>query len=550
MKNERGSIMLIVLLLGLLFGSIAAFNLYVTTTRSEAVRLEQRTQTLEAKARARAHMLRGHVVAKLKSELAAQAQSLAGSGSYYLAGKETDLANALQDAADGFYCDWVEGTRMRVAFTSEACGEPLPASIDPPRGPYLIGGVANSSWGFPGGGGVSNYYPQVYAIPYVALVEAKDGDAEAVAAFKGYFEVHISVPNPMQFSTYIEDPPTSGLVSFGNNDLIEGPVTVPGPVRFDGEPLLLGTLFVHDNDDGEASFAGVRLAENKIINPQSPCYPKACPRLKGGVDWSAPLSPPTLTTFFNAPSGAFEFDSDVDLIAMRYNDSDHRHYLDVRRNGSETKYRFQVGGDLESSTDGGANWTLEKSSFNGVLYVHGDLRALKSQDDYVPAVGGPVKIFADGDLTVAGTLLYDTTPCQRYMDPDSNTIYSQCDISVSDRLTLVSLGGDVLLNIPPGHSWKVAADLIAVQGTVKPTAYVAPASTLDLLGTVAAKRYAPWGYDNDEGRRVTGVVLHHYYDSRLAEGATTVGFASPFSNPPIQVLGVVTHSETPKIARQ
>jgi len=550
MKNERGSIMLIVLLLGLLFGSIAAFNLYVTTTRSEAVRLEQRTQALEAKARARAYMLRGHVVAKLKSEVATQAQSLAGSGDYYLAGKEADLANALQGVADNLYCDWVEDTRMRVAFSSQACGEPLPAGIDAPRAPYLIGGVANSSMSMPFGGSVRNFYPQVYAVPYVAMVEAKDGDAEAVAAFNGYFEVHISVPNPMQFSTYIEDPPTSGLVSFGNNDLIEGPVAVPGPVRFDGEPLLLGTLFVHDNAGGEASFAGVRLPENKIVNPQSPCYPKACPRLRGGVDWSAPLSPPALGSFFQAPSGAFEFDSDVDRMRMRYNDGDNRHYFTVDRNGGETIYRFKIGDVLESSTDGGATWIQEKSSFNGSFYVHGDLRALQPQDEYVPAVGGPVKIYTDGDLTISGTLLYNRTPCQRYSDPNSDTIYSQCDVSVSDRLTLVSLGGNVLLNIPPGHSWKVAADLIAVQGTVKPINYAAPVSTLDLLGTIAARRFAPWGYDSDDGRRVTGVVFHHYYDSRLAEGATTIGFGSPFSNPPIQVLGVVTHSESPKIVRE
>ena len=59
MKNTRGSILLIVLLLALLFGIIAAFNLFVTTTRSEAVRLEQQTKQLEAQAKARAHMLRG-----------------------------------------------------------------------------------------------------------------------------------------------------------------------------------------------------------------------------------------------------------------------------------------------------------------------------------------------------------------------------------------------------------------------------------------------------------------------------------------------------------
>ena len=548
MNHQRGSIMLIVLLLSLLFGAVAAFNLFVTTTRSQAVRLEQQTRELEARAKAQGHLLRGHVVTKLKHQVATEAQLLVGGGAYYLEGKESDLATALQSAADDLYCDWLDGVRMRVAFTDTACGEALPAGITPPRAPYLIGGTPNSTVSF-FGFTVTYFFPQTYAVPYVALAEAKDGEGEAVAAFSGYFEVYLDVPSPMHFSTYIEDPPTTGLVSFGNNDLIEGPVAVPGPVRFDGEPLLLGTLFVHSNATGEATFAGVRLEENKIVNPQSPCYPRACPRLTAGVDWSAPLTPPPLTNFFSAPATALEISGSVDRIRMRYNDSDRKHYLYVRQGGSETLYRFELGGALESSNDGGATWTTEASNFNGVVYVRGDLNGLEQYDPYVPAVGGPVKIFADGDLRVTGTLLYNTTPCQRFYDNTSNTIYSQCDTTVSDQLTLVSLGGNVLLDLPPGNSWKVAANLVAVQGTVQPASYVAPPATLELLGTVAAKRFAPWGFDDADGRRITGIVLRHYFDSRQAQGAALLsGTSSAVSS--VQVLGVVPHSGAPKIIRE
>ncbi|ADR37804.1 hypothetical protein Ocepr_2356 (plasmid) [Oceanithermus profundus DSM 14977] len=551
MNNARGSIMLVVLMLSLLFSAIAAFNLFVTTTRSQAVRLEQRTQALEAKARAQAHLLRGHVVTKLKHEVAAQTELNLGNGAYYLENKEADLASALQQVADGLYCDWVEGTRMRVAFTNEACGEPLPPGVTPPRLPYLIGGAANTFVSGPFGiGGTYYYYPQVYAIPYVALVEAKDAEGEAVAVFKGYFEAHVSVPNPMHFSTYIEDPPTSGLVAFGNNDLIEGAVAVPGPVRFDGEPLLLGTVFVHSNPTGEVSFAGVRLQENKIVNPQAPCYPGACPRLTSGADWSAPFTPPPLSNYYRAPSGALEFSGDVDRIRMRYNGSDGRHYLYVKQGATETQYRFTIGGALESSTDGGATWTEEQANFNGRIYVRGDLRGLEPVDAFEPALDGPVSIFTDGDLTVTGPLLYNNTPCQRYSDPDSNTIYSQCDTTVDDQLTLVSLGGNVLLDVPPGHSWKLAANLVAVQGVVKPSSYSAPPATLDLLGTIAAKRYAPWGFDDADGRRITGVVLHHYFDSREARGATLRSALFPITGTAAQVIGIVPHSEAPKIVRE
>ena len=73
---------------------------------------------------------------------------------------------------------------------------------------------------------------------------------------------------------------------------------------------------------------------------------------------------------------------------------------------------------------------------------------------------------------------------------------------------------------------------------------------LELLGTVAAKRFAPWGFDDTDGRRITGVVLRHYFDSRQAQGATLLSGTSSTVASSVQILGVVPHSGAPKIIRE
>lgn len=550
MTSKTGSVLVFVLILTGLFAAIVGLNLYIAGLRAQAVRAEQKRLEVENRVLSKAFLLRGHVIAELKQEVpGAVKPRLRLDADYYLEDREEALAHTLQEIADRLYCNEVDGVRLAVAFTDEACGEPLPAEVRAyypgPRKPYLIQGVPNDPLIRFGGFHFGSYYAQRYAIPYVAFATSTTGDTRATAAFAGSFEVDLGPPLPWHFNLIVNQPPPTGWVSFSPNETHEGPILVNGPVQFTGRARLYGRLFVYDNPDGKATFGTLTVPERKMVpSPQAPCYPEGCPLLADGVDWSSPHGGIDLS-LINPPAGgnALEINGDVDELLF-YRTTTHTH-LEVDQGGATTLYRVKDGtGQLESSTDGGGTWSVAVSDFNGAIVVDGAVKSLKSRDPYKPALAGPFYVFADR-ITVTGPLIYENVPCERY-GRDLEGIASKCDPSVKDNLLLVAEQGDLKLAIPPGTHWVLTAHLVARQGSVVVPANQRPVSSLKLLGTLAMHRWSSWGYDTDKGVRTSGVILTHYFDSRAYNGST-FGLSS---SKQVDIYGIVPKVQDPLIVRE
>jgi hypothetical protein len=126
---------------------------------------------------------------------------------------------------------------VRVFFTGQACvgktnATSLPAKTRLPEGRFISGTPKGA-----GSTGTSNQNNQTYALPFVMVAEAKQGDYKRNIVLQGEFQFGIGRQSFANFAYFTNRRTVNGQpVFFSNNDMVDGPVHSNEYLRFSGTP--------------------------------------------------------------------------------------------------------------------------------------------------------------------------------------------------------------------------------------------------------------------------------------------------------------------------
>jgi len=519
-KNQ-GFALVAVLLILFLSGSIAATTAYIRYQGS--IKSRQLALTRQAQGANEAQYLVGaRSLIDLASQLRNFAESRLATAQPYLSSLELgQLVQDFQDQADRALCSLSNSQQsLRIYFTSRACGQGLPT------GYTLTSPFRETS------------YPigiDVYRIPFLIYSEVNRSD-EGTRQFLGaYGSVKLLVGNP-PVSFYqlflISNDQSNGRPSyFRPNQVWEGPVYIASPPKF-GEvynnltgPYFLGGLSSGmcaavglgggcSGGFGRPFFLGVGEVDVPRLHPSplAPCYGTSCPKMNGGVDWSAPISAvPTPD-----PRGGLLIDASRGLrVDIRSSN------LPVAPNPPANQITV-TGGGLPTRTyyvtDSGIRDDSGRliSGVNKIYFRNGSITLSGPLAEYAWRREINLSLFADGDIRLEGNFFSEgpATLCENASSVSSSgaTPSSCTDDGSSGMLTLVSLNGDVVVTGNPPQNTYIHALVIAPLGAFRVEAYPTDGNkTLTFLGGVASFNYDDF-FDWSTGR---GWFFQLAYDPRL-----------------------------------
>lgn len=267
---------------------------------------------------------------------------------------------------------------------------------------------------------------------------------------------------------------------FFGGETIDGPLHVNDYIGIWGDPIFTGHI---QSSESEFIYA----------NDGFPIYSSA--------SGNPPLDEPTFEDGYSLGLPGVPWLAVSDLNTLR-------DQADLRIGGS---YDVVFGrtpeliGYVSYSRRGQDNWTdVSLSSFNGIIYVNGDV--------YVSGV-------VDGQVTLCSNGLINIVDDITYLDSDANGPCEGCDdmlgLAAASRVNIVD-------NVPNSNDCVLHGHILAVNnqgGFVENYARGAPRGTLTIHGGMAQDKWGPFGIGyvwDGEYIPLTGYIRNVHYDSRFA----------------------------------
>ncbi len=392
----------------------------------------------------------------------------------------TAVADELQDAIDDDLCSSTTFTPSTggsgsfiVYFTTEACGQPLPAGVSLPSGRFVDGLPR---------GGTSASAEQTYAIPFVMVAEGDLAEYRRNVVLQGEYRFTVGRGSFAKYALFTNvhrmNSSSNSEIWFTDDTLFDGPVHTNNYFRFYRNPWFGGKVTSAGcSDPGDTScdgrftrrgaeFYGEGFVDHDDMNPN-----ESNPRYRNGygthapdineVDWRAgfvPLPGNNQDQEQAATDAGLMFGGDVDRLRMwaadaagnpltpdgsgGYSPASTYQYIQAeyelewwdpscgRRGCTRTDdvtqtFRYRSDGLIErlDVVGGLATWQPLGYKFNGVIYVDGEVERLTGPDRQPansndhrkapPALASfaQITIAADDDIRITGDLKYEDPPC-------------------------------------------------------------------------------------------------------------------------------------------
>ncbi|WP_051964768.1 DUF4900 domain-containing protein [Deinococcus misasensis] len=372
------------------------------------------------------------------------------------------VKTAIQQQADGDFCNNTvtlsdqSKVRVRLYFTSTACGQALPAGMGLPPARFVVGAPRN------GTGTVAN---QTYSLPYLVVVTGEKGRSSRMTTLLGEYQFQVGRSSFARFGlfTNIHTSAAGDTVVFTNNILYDGPVHTNGRFAFAAGTPYFGSFvtsagcttatctskstgaFVQSRTGGytlqNASTANTAFAGGGT-SPNCTSL-GVCPELTRGIDFNAAYIP--------MPTNSANQQSAAQAAGLLYTEARTLKLWAADMNGNvpatgvkataqyiqscrtantstcDTWRVTMVNGQMviQKNTSTGTTWTTTTTSwgagraFNGVIYGPsfsrvGGLDRTGTGLETAPAAlasFAQMTIAADSTIRITRDLRYEDTPC-------------------------------------------------------------------------------------------------------------------------------------------
>ncbi|WP_038068725.1 DUF4900 domain-containing protein [Thermus scotoductus] len=495
------------------------------------------------------------------------------------------LAQQLQGQLDPLLCgvnlapgNSAASVRLRVYFTPQACGTPLPGSLRLPPGRFVEGSPRT---------GAGTATSQTYALPFVMVAEASMGQYRRNIVLQGEYRFTVGRSSFARYAlfTNVHTLPDGTDIWFTDRTLFDGPVHTNQHFRFYRKPWFGGEVTSAGcTNPGTASCQGQTrpgayfygqgfvLAGNMQPNASQPSYTNRygthAPEFTAGVDWNAsfiPLPQNSQDQEAAAQAGGLYYQNDIQTLRLSRKCVDNitgqevpctpplpagvskYQYIEVtycqnsqcRQTASET-YRYGEDGILyQYQTNPRPSWqqVLRNGNpvrFNGVIFTGGKVQNLlgpNRTDPNDPATASPalaefaqITVTASGDVKIGNDLKYESPPCSGTPTrrPDGTVVPPTCDnLAARNVLGVYSQGGNVWISRNAPRNLYVHATLMSARGVVSVEDYdqIADKGNVHLLGGIIEYYYGAFGtFNSQTGQNSTGYGRAFTYDRRFLQG--------------------------------
>ncbi|WP_457637415.1 DUF4900 domain-containing protein [Oceanithermus sp.] len=486
------------------------------------------------------------------------------------------VASRLQTVVDNLICnnppvpDGVNASvSLRIYFTSTACGQPLPNGVQLGDGRFVSGQPR-------GGSGAS--YTQVYALPFVMVADAQEGNYRRNVVTQGEFRFTLGRSSFARYAlfTNVHALPDGTNVWFTDRTLFDGPVHTNNIFRFyhqpwfGGEVTSAGCLNPGDTSCGGPTRYGARFFGSGFVrdtamspSPQAPSYTNIygthAPQFMNGVDWrSAFIALPNNNNAQRqaAQNAGIYIDRDVLSLNLSVSKSGGTKYQNIDVTtcsfynywgfclaASTEHYRYSSGGYLQK-LDSNGDWknVIRNGSpvvFNGVIFadggisrVGGPMRTIPTDpDSAAPAIAdfAKITIAASDDVYIRTDLKYEDPPCSSppTRNPDGTVTPAVCNnLNAKNVLGIYSQNGNIFIGQDAPPDIYIDAVLMSARGVVQVENYdrIPPKGSVYLTGGIIEYYYGAFGtFNSATGTNRTGYGRRFTYDQRMA-----AGLAPPF----------------------
>ncbi len=516
----------------------------------------------------------------------------------------TVVAEALQDAIDDDLCastTFAPSTGgsgwFSVYFTDEACDAPLPSGVSLPSGRFVEGQPR---------GGSSSSAEQTYALPFVMVAEGDLAEYRRNVVLQGEYRFTVGRGSFAKYALFTNvhrmNSNNNSEIWFTEDTLFDGPVHTNNFFRFYRNPWFGGKVTSAGcNDPGDTScdgrfnrrgaeFFDEGFIDHDDMNPNesNPSYSNwfgtHAPDINE-VDWRAgfvPLPANNQDQEQAATDAGLRFGGDVESLRMwaadsagnpltpdgsgGYTGTSTYQYIEAstvvgqewvqvcRRpwdcdwerhdiTASQT-FRYRADGLIEElDVSGGiATWQPMGFTFNGVIYVDGEVARLTGPDRQPsgsadqrtapPALASfsQVTIAADDDIRITGDLKYEDPPCDGVptRNADGSVTPANCDnLNAVNVLGIYTQEGDIEIGNDNDDPYN-APDNVAIHGVLMTSSGRVqvenydrgdPRGAVNLLGGIIEYYYGAFGtFNSNNGTQSTGYDRKFTYDKRMSMG--------------------------------
>ena len=412
-----------------------------------------------------------------------------------------DVAEALQQEVDGDLCgnnyrpnDSLATITVRVHFLTTACvGRPssanLPNKTTLPDGRFVQGEPRDT--------GDPNSF-QVYALPFVMVAEARQGDYKRNIVLQGEYRFNVGRSSFARFAYFANERRVDGRpVTFGSGEMIDGLVHSNEYLRYRDNPWFGGPVTVAGCEEPTLTDCGPSVEPGDFFNGgfQSSANvstycssaPNICPNFAGGVTWGANFIPLPTNNFAQrevAARGGLAFEKTLKDLRLSVLEEGGEIYqimsaemcanppisdpndLTCNTPTTVTEYRF-----TDNKVDGkgfpleiknGLTWEPYKDGsgqqryFQGVIFTDGGIANLggpertnpNDPDTAAPAIASFAQftVAATGKIAVTRDLKYTESPCSSSAQWNGgDVIRATCeDLEAENVLGVYSQQGDLL----------------------------------------------------------------------------------------------------------
>ncbi|MDR6218497.1 DUF4900 domain-containing protein [Deinococcus soli (ex Cha et al. 2016)] len=479
----------------------------------------------------------------------------------------TDLKRAMQTAADAHACSIQNPDNTASAtldvyifFTDTACAgttkslslASLP-QIALPDGGYVTGAPGNV---------------QQYNLPFVVLARANIGGIKETVVQNGEYRFRYGSGGWNYFAQFADD---TGDTAFATTTPMDGPVHTNGYFRIVGRPYFGDFVTSSGCTSLSAGLCNAPSApivgrDGSVVNvreltpsPNAPCVSGWCPQFTTGADFqlgtiplptthvpivTALASGSTPTTANVLPSGSLIYTGNLGLLELNGQQSDYQYIRtcpSADGSGNCARIRIRVS-DRQIQQYGTTFFNVPiwrpSGTFNGVIYVAGNLESLRATNTAAAAVSKNMQltVAAGGYIRVTSSLYTAAPACTTHIRSDDTTgvptlancgTFSELNANTtvlglysasSDGIFVGYTNGNAALK--PSKSMVINAAIMTPNGsfTVDPDANTG--QQIAVLGSIITKRYlATWPRPMP-----TSYVMSFDYDPRFGMG---IGLVPP-----------------------